>query len=360
MMKTLIADIETYLADYATLAEQRYLLPLALWTVGTFMFTEFDAFPYLVITSDTKRSGKTRLAELLGFACSNPRMFAAMTGPTFYRSIEQEKPTIFFDEAETMSGESASIMRAVCNVGYRRGQKIPRTIGNNIKEFDTYCPKVFVLIGDVLDTLRDRSIIVRMKRAESRERFRYEVVEARGAALRERIAESVKSLSVQIVQTFSAHSGLEFLTDRDEEIWTVLFCLAEHFCPERLKELEMSAVDIATEKTAERRRYTELKHYEEEATDIEYGERLLNDLYAILTNGTAQITSADAVDALRAIPAAPWRVFRGDGIDQRQMAHLLKRFRGLRPVSLKIRGKVLRGYKREQVAKAIKEMEGVK
>lgn len=352
----LIQDIETYLADYATLSADRYRLPLALWTVGTFLFDGFTAFPYVVITSDVKRSGKTRLAELLSFACSNPRNFAAMTGPVFYRSIEAERPTIFFDEAETLSGESAGIMRSVCNVGYRKGQTIPRTVGNNIKEFNTYCPKVFILIGDVYDTLRDRSIVVRMKRAEARERFTYEVVKNRGAKLRERIDAEVKRLSVDVVRTFEEHSGLDFLTDRDEEIWTPLFVLAEHFCPERIEELKMCAVDIATEKTADKRRYVNLLKLEEEAMESEYAERLLNDLYAILTARTGHLSSQDAIEALRAVPVAPWRTFRGSGLDVREMAHMLSRF-GVRPALVRIGkgrkgSKVMRGYTLKDVETA--------
>lgn len=374
-MKTnLIHDIETYLADYATLAHERYMLPLALWIVGTFLYQDFDAFPYLVITADTKRSGKTRLSELISFAGSNPRNFAAMTGPTMFRTIETEKPTIIFDEAETMSSEAATTMRAVCNVGYRKGQTVPRTVGQTVKYFDTYCPKIFVLIGDVYDTLRDRSIVVRMKRAEPRKRFVYAIAQEEGGKLRDRIADALKRAGTDIRTDFETFTGLDFLTDRDEEIWTAIFVLCAHFCPERIDELKMAAVDIATEKTADKRRYVNLLKEEDDANEAEYAERLLDDLYGVLTiHGAVEhhgprefsfplqkVSTDAAIEALKAIPVAPWRSFRGSGIDKRSLADLLSRF-NVRPTVLRSAGgrkgsKLFRGYLLKDVEAARKRL----
>ena len=47
-------------------------LVLALWSVATHLYELFDAFPYLAITSPTKRCGKTRVWELLGLVCFRP------------------------------------------------------------------------------------------------------------------------------------------------------------------------------------------------------------------------------------------------------------------------------------------------
>jgi hypothetical protein len=42
----IVKRIETYIQDYVTLAEPQYAMPIALWTLGTFCFPSFDAFPY--------------------------------------------------------------------------------------------------------------------------------------------------------------------------------------------------------------------------------------------------------------------------------------------------------------------------
>ena len=345
----LIQHIETFLTDYVTFPDPAYSLPIALWIIGTFCFESFDTFPYFVITSATKRSGKTRLGEIISFCCNKPENFAAMTGPTFYRIIEQEKPTIIFDEAEKLSSEAASTMRSVLNVGYRKGQSIPRTMGNKVIRFDTYCPKAFILIGDVYDTLRDRSILITMVRAEALKRFTIDAAVREGSELRTAAGKAINGHSDEIAAAFQDHAGLNFLMDRDEEIWTPLFVLCSIFAPERMKELARTAVDLSTEKTAEARRYTALKTSESSATDDEYSKRLLTDLYGLfLAGGFKAITTKDAIEQLKNLPTSPWRKYKGRGLTVHNMSAMLSRF-GVNPVNIRIGNKVPKGYKAENV-----------
>lgn len=357
-LNSLVSDLETYLRGYVALTDSQHSLPLALWILGTYCFESFDAFPYLVITSGTKRSGKTRLSELIGFSCSKPRQFAAMTGPTLFRSMESEQPTLICDEAEQLSSETAGVMRSVLNVGYRKGQTIPRSSGDGIKEYKTYCPKLFVLIGDPYDTLRDRSIIITMQRAEPSRRFVYTVAQAEGMALRERAVSLIAGELPAIESAFYGSTGLGFLTGRDEEIWTPLFVLCSVFCPNRLRELRPAAADLATEKTAEARRYIHLEKSDSSQIDDEYAKRLITDLYSVLMRTGKVIAAATAVAALKATPDAPWRKYRGDGIDERQMAHILSRY-GVRPTVVSFGSgrkerTQRRGYKLSDVEKGLK------
>jgi len=355
----IVKDLESYLAKYISFADTCYSLPLALWTIGTFLFTEFDTFPYVVITSTTKRSGKSRLSEVLSFACSNPRPFGAMTPATVFNSMEGDaNPTLFFDEAEVLSSEAASTMRAVLNMGYRRGQSVPRMDRGIVKEFPTYCPKVFILIGDVSDTLKDRSIMVRMKRGTPALRFIFEPVRAEGGVLRERITSLLTDVTIgALSEAFQNHKGLTFLTDRDEELWTSLFVIASVFCPDRMDELSRYAVDIATEKTQESYRYVNLLGEEKKAEDDEYAIRLLADVHALL-HGHAALETRVLLDKLKALPTSPWRKFRGDGLTVRNMADMLSRF-GVAPVLIRFgprqQNNVKRGYKASEVAEAIKK-----
>ena len=136
-MQTILEKMEVFITDYVSFESDATALPVALWAIGTHVFDMFDAYPYMVITSATKRSGKTRLSELVGFLSKNPQPFSAMTPSTLFRVIEERKPTVIFDEAEVLSSESASTMRAVLNVGYRKGQTIPRTEGRTVRNFST-------------------------------------------------------------------------------------------------------------------------------------------------------------------------------------------------------------------------------
>lgn len=353
-----VKKIENFVSKYVTFAEPMYTLPLALWTIATFLYETFDAFPYLVITSATKRSGKTRLAEILSFMCSRPRSFAALTASTVFRSIQSEKPTLFFDEAEELSSESAGTMRSVLNVGYRRGATVPRMEGTELVEFPTYCPKVFILIGSPFDTLKDRSIMVEMQRAEPRERFVYEAAKEEGAGIRSELAKLTEMHQKKIGELFADHRGLPFLQDRDEEIWTALFCICQMFCPSRLDELKVSAVDMAAMKTAQGKRYIQLAKAEGAARDDEYAQKLLMDLYGILGTTGRVVSTKDAVEQLWSIPVAPWRRFRGRGLTAFDLSNMLRRF-DVRPVRVSVgTGRknrvVLMGYRLEHVEKAVK------
>src|SRR3979490_2250997 len=65
-------------------------LVLALWTLATHVFDCFEAFPYLAITSPTKRCGKTRLAEIIDLFCCNGLRTAGASAAAIFRSIQME------------------------------------------------------------------------------------------------------------------------------------------------------------------------------------------------------------------------------------------------------------------------------
>lgn len=355
-LATIIRDIQAYITKYVAFTDSQYSLPLALWTAHTYLWEVFDATPYLVITSDTKRSGKTRLAECLSFMSRNPRNIAGMTPATIFRSIRDDMPTIFMDEAETLASESADVMRAVLNVGYRKGQTIPRMGKAGIEEWPVYCPKVFVLIGDVYDTLRDRSINVKMKRSDAPTRFLHEIAKGEGNNIGLRLAEAMEDVGAKVLDAYTTMKGLPFLQDRDEEIWMSLFAVASVYCPDRLDELTRVAVDMATEKTAEKRVHSELsmKEAEREATDTEYAERLLLDIIDVMGSRKHMYTN-DLLTALHDYPTGPWRRFRGEGLDAMSLSFLLKRFEGVVPKVIRDRKakKLLRGYRVEDIRKAV-------
>lgn len=358
----IINKIENYLNRFVSFSDPNYTLPIALWTLCTFIYPHFDAFPYMVITSETKRSGKSRLSELMGFVCSNPMSSGAMTPASIFQSITNDHPTIFFDEAEVLSQESASVMRSVLNMGYRKGQTVVRMRGNEAKQYEVYCPKVFILIGDVYDTLRDRSIIVRMLRGEPKERFTYEAAKMDGEVLRTEAASILADKTSELIQSYVDYKGIEFLTDRDEEIWTPLFVMCEAIAPERMKELRRVAIDMSTEKTAPKRAHYDVRASETEAEGAEYADRLVNDMRSVIGK-REYVASSELLPALLAIDIAPWRKFQGKGLSYENIGNMLKRF-GISPRAIRIgsgkggkwkKQKVVKGYTAKDLDAAIKD-----
>lgn len=359
----LVIELENFVAAYVTYPDGGYKFVLALWTLATYMWPEFDAFPYVAITAATKRSGKTRCMEILSFVASHAKRLTGATAASMFRSLKQDPSVMFFDESEKMGSDAATDLRAVVNTGYRKGGSIERTgEKGKVETFLTYCPKVFVLIGDVTDTYRDRSIIVRMVRAQPPKRFLWETAESEGKELGERLQTAVadmKSIVRQVYGNADLFDSLSFLNDRDAEIWAPLFAVCTAFCPSRVVELTAVAADFATLKTAPSRKHSavELQAAEDNAMEQEYAERLLADIFRVMGD-YRYLWTEDLLAALFALPTGPWRRLRGTGITAVNIADMMKRFE-LRPKMIRSPGgrkhsKMLRGYTREDVVTAMR------
>jgi hypothetical protein len=319
-----LKNLRAFLSDYCHFADPNIVRPLSLWIAGTYLYEAFDSFPYLAITAHVKRAGKTRLSELIGFTCSMPFNVAGASAASLFRTVADNKPTIIWDEAETLSSEASSITRAFLNVGYRKGQTIPRADGKRgVIQWPTYCPKIFVLIGEPYDTLRDRSIIVEMQRGEPRKRFAYETAKEEGFNIGEELKTLVAS-NLESIQSAYSDTEIPFLTDRDAEIWRPVFALASVLEPETISELRRVAVDMATAKTADIRRYGFVNQEEAERTirREEYARRAIADLLTI-TEKRDSVPATEAVALLKEIDIAPWRKYEGTGLEGRMLADLV-------------------------------------
>ena len=92
MNRTLFHRVRQFLTHYMTFSVDSYADICSLWAIGSHCFKSFDAYPYLVITAATKRSGKTRLAELLAMVSYNAKSFAAMTPSTALGARRRSPP----------------------------------------------------------------------------------------------------------------------------------------------------------------------------------------------------------------------------------------------------------------------------
>lgn len=357
----LFARMEAFLSSYMSFPDPAWSTILTLWAIGTWTYQVFDAFPYLVITAATKQAGKTRLMELLSMVSSNPHNFSALTPAVLFRLLgdandKGDGATVFFDEAETLASEAASTMRAVLNVGYRRGQTIPRIVKGEVVAFNVYAPKVFVLIGDVYDTLRDRSIVVTLSRGKAAKTFQWVEAQHEAAQLTDALRKLGPRYKGDLVEPTA------FVGGREAEIWTPLFSLASEWCPSRMDLLTAASADLAAQKTAPKRRYSEQASSEDDTQETSYAERALADMAGILKESRFGL-SVDMVASMRAIPDAPWRKYRGEGLSPQLLSGLLSRF-GVAPKQF-YAGKTpkgndasKRGYAREDVQRAFKALKG--
>jgi hypothetical protein len=96
-----------------------------------------------------------------------------------YRKIERDHPTLPLDEVDTVwrggggCNDNHDGLRALLKAGNESGVRVPRCAGprgEQLVDFDVYCPKVLAGIGQLPETVADRSILVAMKRRTKRER----------------------------------------------------------------------------------------------------------------------------------------------------------------------------------------------
>lgn len=206
---------------------------LALWVAHTYVFEYGETTPYIAILSPTMGSGKTRLLEILEHLVSRPWTAVDVTGPTLFRTIAAESPTILIDEADALS---VSPIRAVLNAGFRRGGSVPRVESvkgvKGVVRYNVFCPKAFAGIAGqrmpLPATVLDRSIQIRLRRRMADEPvapFKHYLVAGETAPLRERL-EAFRD------RHGSALLGLipelpPSLSDRAQEAWEPLLNIAE-------------------------------------------------------------------------------------------------------------------------------------
>jgi hypothetical protein len=181
-------DGQALLDELAGIFKRFVVLPpfaeeaLALWSLHTYAFELRDVTAYLGLESPEKRCGKTTLLGVLSRLVNRPIVAANISPPAFFRVIEELRPTLLVDEADTFV-KGNNKLRGILNSGYSRttayvvrvGSQKPSEPKGALRTFSCWCPKVMAAIGRLPETLADRCIVISMQRkktAEECERLR--------------------------------------------------------------------------------------------------------------------------------------------------------------------------------------------
>jgi hypothetical protein len=340
----MVRQVEETIRKYVVLVEEEYL-PVTLWTIATHAAQRFDCFPYLALISAAKRSGKTRLLEVLETMVYRPWRGTAPSPAALYRMLE-DGPTLLLDENEALNGknksESAQILLAALNAGHRKGATVPRCDGSKheIKHFRVYGPKAFAAIGRLPDTLLDRSIVIAMKRrkrGQAAARFRQARAAVEGKFIRESAAQFAKAKGGEINQAYQATLDveMEFLGDRDADLWTPLFTVCIVTAPDRLADLKRSAITLSAAKVGA-------------DVDDSYALTLLRDIRSVWPQGEDKCETSVLLENLKALEESPWSEHQ---ITARKLARILKPF-GVEPKNVRIGDRIPKGYDYETLRDA--------
>ena len=123
---------------------------------------------------------------------------------------------------------------------------------HDVEKFPVYSPKAILAIGNLPDTLMNRSVVISMRR-----HLRNEVV----ARFRRRQASEQSTGTVSAITIWAErhkdeiakaylNQNLDFLKDREADIWEPLFAIASVAVPERLEELKRIAIRLSGEKAS--------------------------------------------------------------------------------------------------------------
>ncbi|MGO9443827.1 MAG: DUF3631 domain-containing protein, partial [Thiobacillaceae bacterium] len=208
----LLTHIEAVIKKHVILSDPA-AAALAVWVLHTWTFELRDIVAYVAIESPEKRCGKTTLLSVLAAMARKPLIASNVTLGALFRAIDTCRPTLFIDEADTFLAGNGT-MRGIINSGntwrtayvlrlsasrrIRRtatqppfpdrpltpslspdggeggvspgegesvhSQSTPESRETGLKKYSCWCPKVIAMIGQVPDTIADRSIVVPMSR----------------------------------------------------------------------------------------------------------------------------------------------------------------------------------------------------
>src|SRR5215217_1307213 len=249
----LLVNLIGFIRRFVVLSEAQALL-IALWIVHTHALDAADTTAYLNIWSAEKRSGKTRLLEVLFLLVARAWLTGRVTSAVLVRKVAAETPALLLDESDAAFNgdrEYAETLRGVLNAGFRRGGVASLCVGQGAnltyEDFPVFSPKAIAGIGMLPDTVADRSIPIELQRrrpSEQVERFRLRKVGPEALPLQKVAAAWAEA---HLTALCEAEPELpEELDDRAQDIVEPLLAIADAAGGEWSKGARKAAVTLLT------------------------------------------------------------------------------------------------------------------
>ena len=301
---------------------------LALWTIFTYGYDVFEFAPRLAILSPEPRCGKSTLLTLLDTLIYNPLNVSNISPAAIYRTVSNNTMTLLLDEVDTyINSKNNKDMVGILNSGHRRNGTVLRMGGTNYsitQRFKCFCPVALAGIGNIPDALKDRSIIISLRRKRPEE-----VKEILRIVKLEKDVEEVKRNCEKIMNSSKytiANIDVPtqpFLSDRGNDNWEGLYKIAKFISNEVYNEaIEVSKLLLKSS---------------------------FNDLESIrcqLLADIRQIFEEKNIDAIEAtilcselmnIEESPWLYYENKGITPYSLSSLLKFF-NIKSHQMKVNG----------------------
>ncbi len=332
-------DLDRLFARFVAFPSDEARWAVVAWVGHCWALDAFDSTPRLAVLSAEKGSGKTRTLEVIELVTPNPKHTVTISAAALFRIVASGSCTILLDEADTYLGwkvaQEHEDLRGLVNAGHRRGAVAYRCDtsgkGVTVQEFPAFAPVVMAGIGDLPDTIIDRSVVVGMKRrapGETVEPFRERLVRQHGDELRDRLA-LWGANNTSALESFYPDMP-EGVEDRAADVWEPLVILG----------------DVAGEEWSRRiRQAASYLNRVRAQRDPSLGMQLLADCRTVF-GSQDRITTDQLIEALVELEESPWGDLRGNPIDSRGLARRLRPY-DVRPAKHRFGPTTIRGYLRE-------------
>jgi len=335
-----LADVEAFIQRYVVVTDAQAIV-LGLWVAHTHAIDAAEATGYIAVTSAEKRSGKTRLLEVLELLVRAAVRASNLSDAVLFRLLAESTRTLLLDETDAVFAPKSNReeLRGLLNAGYRRGSPAWRMVGEGSKmraeSFEAFGPKVLAGIGGLPDTIADRAFPIRLKRkaaGEGVERFRLREAAALAAPLRAEL-EAWSLEEADTLAELRPELPVE-LDDRAQDAAEPLLAIAEVAGGEWPNRARRALVALRAEQAG--------------ADDDTIGVRLLVDLAAAFDRtGSDRLSTERLLELLAEDEEAPWNEWHGRPLTARGLARLLRPF-GIRSGTVRLAdGATPKGYKRE-------------
>ena len=310
--------IHAAMCRHMTFADPADPVAATVWLFGTYLMDVWRLWPKILISSPTKRCGKSTFCEILEAHAHRPLIVSNCRAATLFRTIEMYGPTFILDEADTFLRENPEI-GGILNAGHtRRTAVVMRLVGDNHepKKFSVWCPQIIAGIGKPADTLTDRSIRINLKRqlpSERKVRVPTDMFE-QSVHIRRKLLRWAEDNSTTVAAT-DADPG-ECGNDRARDNWATLLQIA------------LVIGDVWPESI--RAAYAAKEAQHEGAIEDDAALMLLADMHGYFTHSphAERVTSADLVEYLIGLDDRPWAFWVKDSfpITKAAVARKVKAF----------------------------------
>ena len=368
MEQNILDEVYNYMGRFIAFPSEHAKVATVAYVAYTYLTDAFYYAPRLTVLSPEKRSGKTRLLEIVKLLVQNPIGMVSPSPASLYTLIDGSEitPTLLIDEiGRILERKDIADFLAIVEAGFHAGQTVPRvTFDSNgkrkVEHLKVSSPMLMAGIdnGRLPDTIVDRSIILRMRRNIGKKlSYRPRKHAAEGQALATKLAEWARD-NIDKAKNIEPFLPDE-LNDREQDKYEPLFIVGQLA---DMSVTDTTDVTIVTDKVGWvsriKRAALELSKEDKDIEPSSNSELLLKDIYNIFNNDVfadiQKMKTVDLLEKLNGVDESPWSAYLyGKPLDGRGLAKLLKPHH-IRPKPIRVDEVPEKGYYRSDFEDAWK------